>query len=230
MKQRRERWSGVVCARWVEILLLCFGLSVGTPVSAQQVSVFGSVGAGISHTSEGDDPGIPLLGPGVGGTATAVAADVGVWFTRAVGLAGEFSFGFPFQVEQTEGGVGLCCSELTRDHRVTYLSAVVKARLDPGVVFLGGLSQAQISTSEVRVSTPIGGTPRPPVESEFSKTRAAWVVGAEGEIPVSRSLLLVPAVRFFVNFPKDGIQGLNPLALGNTTFRIMLSLRGTSGR
>ncbi len=211
-------------------LAVACAVSFGVSPGAQQTAVFGTVGIGISHTSKGEDPGVPVLGPGVGGTATALAADAGVWFTRRFGIGGELSMGLPFTVEQVEGGVGLCCSSLTRDHQLTYLSGVAKVYLDPGIVFLGGLSWGRVATDEVRVFTPIGSSPRAPVESEFSRSRGAWVVGAEGEIRLTRALQLVPAARWYVNFPEDEIAGLNPLALGNTTLRVTVSLRGTSGR
>jgi hypothetical protein len=213
----------------IALAVTALTMGVVDPTEAQHPSLSGSIGVGVSTTNEGATQG-PLIGPGVGGAAATVAADGGLWLSRGVGIGAEFSLGMPFLVEQMEGGVGRCCSALTRDHRLTFLSGVLKVRPTLGLVLLGGLSRAYIATSEVRVYTPIGGSPQAPLERDFSRALGAWVVGAEGEIPVSGRLRLVPAARWFQNFPRDDYGLEDPLALGNTTIRVTVSLRGTGAR
>lgn len=219
-------------ANVVSGLLMLAVVCLGTvqPALAQQASPFGSIGVGMSVTPDGDDPGGPLIGPGVGGTAAALAADAGLWANSRFGVAGEASLAWPFEVQQTEGGVGRCCSALTREHRLTFFSGVAKVRLVPRLILQGGVGGLRIATNEVRVTTPIGGSTRAPVASTFSKTRFAWTIGAEAEIPVSPRLQLVPAARVYVSRVKDEIAELNPLALGSTTFRVTVSIRASGVR
>ncbi len=215
------------------VAVVCFGAC--GPALAQQ-AVFGSVGTGMSVTPKANGPGIPLIGPGVGGNAAMIGADAGAWLSRWFGIAGELSLGLPFEVQQIQSGFGACCTQFTREHRLTYLSGVAKVRIRQnrkGFVIQGGLSALRISTNQVAVGigTPFPGrAPGGPVQSSFSTTRAAWVAGTEIEYSVSGSLRLVPAARVHVNFPAEEISVPNPLALGNTTFRFTLSLRGTTGR
>ena len=200
------------------------------PAHAQPaVVVFGSGGAGASTTSEGTALG-SALGPGVGGSAATVVAAGGVWLSSVFGLAADLSVGMPFQVEQVEGGVGRCCSALTRDHSLTFLAAVVKVRVIPRFVLITGPSFARIGTKETRIYRPIGGTPQAPVVSESSLSDAAWVFGAEAEIPLSRRWQLVPAARVYRNLSTEYDEFAGTLALGNTTARLTLSLLVTSGR
>jgi hypothetical protein len=80
-----------------------------------------------------------------------VTAAGGVWVSSVFGLGAELSVGMPFQVKQTEGGVGRCCSALTREHSLTFLSAVVKVRVVPGFVLVTGPSFARLGTNETRI-------------------------------------------------------------------------------
>lgn len=101
----REKRLWMWTFRVLVVAVGCFG---ACDRALAQQAVFGSIGAGMSATPKAEDPGIPLIGPGAGGNAAVIAADVGGWLSRGFGIAGELSLGVPFEVQQTQGGVGLC--------------------------------------------------------------------------------------------------------------------------
>lgn len=189
----------------------------------QSIPIYLTGGGGWSRTAPGQSFG-SAISAGAAGTTAVISGDIGAWLTKAIGIAGEMSFGLPpFQVRQTEGGVGRCCAALTRDHRFTQLSVVAKLRPREGLVLLGGFTSELVSTHELRVYTPVGGAPQAPVASDFSRGRSAWIIGGEVEIPLARRLVLVPAIRWSVDFQDLDYE----LALGRTTLRPTISIRRT---
>ncbi|MFN8579379.1 MAG: hypothetical protein U0163_00170 [Gemmatimonadaceae bacterium] len=200
-----------------------------SPAFPQSRSIYVTGGVGMSHTTEGCCGGT-AISPGVGGKAATVAGDVGRWLTQTVGLALEVNMGRSFAVrEQGANGFGMCCATLSRSHRMNGVSGVVKLRPVMGMVFLGGLSWEVISTTEVRVFTPLGGTRQAPTTSRFTSTRPAWLVGGEGEVLLASRWRLVPAVRLAVDLAEtDYLTASRPLLLGRTTLRPTLSIRYNS--
>ncbi len=216
---------------WFELAVAAacsFCLLVPFPALAQEPRAYGAVGVGISSTSEGSPSG-PAIGPGVGGQSAVLAVGGGVWLTRMFAVGVDISAGTSFEVEQVEGGVGRCCSEVTRDHRLTLLSAVVKVQIVPGFALVTSPSLARLHTDERRITTPIGGATQAAVTGELSTHAGAWLFGAEAEIPLSTRVQVMPAARLYWHRDTDA-DNFGALALGSTTIRATVSLQWSSRR
>lgn len=135
-----------------------------------------------------------------------------------LGVAGELSWAPPFSMEQSQGGAGNCCSELQRDHQITFWSALIRVRALPFLVPVAGLARAHDDVDEVSVFTKLTFPPVSPVTTtrSFSFSRAAIVVGADLPVSFGKHVQLVPAVRVFKFTPLPD-EEFGDVAAGWTT-------------
>lgn len=191
-----------------------------SPAAAQTPGPTVTVGGGLSFTRKGA-PLSSALTPGVGGRSLTVLFGGGYEPEPRVFIGGELSLAPAFDSQQTEGGVGRCCNQLSRRNKIWFLSALAKLQLPAtGIRIVGGIGSGTISTDSV--SQPIGRSGNQ-VSREASYRGVALVSGAEASLGSQQKIRVVPAVRFYY-LHRDDAKLEDPLGIGKWTTRTTISL------
>jgi hypothetical protein len=193
------------------------GAAAAQPVAGPAPLVY--VGGGVS-VDHGVADASPYLSPGLGGTAPALVAGVGVRLVPRVALALEVSTALRYTVEQSgkaPGGTAF----YTRDHRDLVVGAVARVEALPRLMVVVGAGLVDSATTEVRQDRPIFGPPPPARTTDRTLRGPGLIAGLEVHAPLAPRVRLAPSFRYYL-FDHDEGDVSTQVGLRNGLYRLVV--------